>query len=81
VSEVDRHGLVWGAPKTHAARSVPVPRFLVDELAEFIAGRDPDALVFTGPRSGGVLRVGVSVGAGSTPRRPRSDLSACSHTS
>jgi integrase len=28
LSEVGGH-LVWGAPKSHAARSVPIPRFLV----------------------------------------------------
>jgi len=48
--------LVLGAPKTHAHRSVPLPRFLRDDLAEHLAGRGADDLVFTAPR-GGVLRV------------------------
>ena len=57
VTEV--HGqLVWGTPKTHARRAVPLPRFLARELAPLIEGRDPDALVFTVSR-GGVLRVRV----------------------
>ena len=53
VTEVDGRGLVWGTPKTHERRSVPMPRFVADLLAEHIAGREQDALVFTGQRSGG----------------------------
>lgn len=48
---------VFGTPKTHQSRSVPVPAFLRDLLAEHIAGLGADALVFSAPR-GGVLRVG-----------------------
>jgi hypothetical protein len=36
--------------QTHQCRSVPVPRSLVDALAEHVAGRGPDDLVFTTPR-------------------------------
>jgi integrase len=50
--------LTWGTPKGHERRSVPVPRFLVDELAAHVAGKDPAGLVFTGER-GGVLRAQV----------------------
>jgi integrase len=39
--------LVWGAPKNHQARSVPIPGFLVDQLAEVTAGKAADELVFT----------------------------------
>lgn len=46
---------VFGTPKTHQRRSVPVPRFLVDPLKERVSGRDREALVFTSPE-GGVLR-------------------------
>jgi integrase len=54
---VDVNGeLVFGPPKTHQHRSVPVPRFLRDELAEHLAGKGPDDLVFPSPR-GAVLRV------------------------
>ena len=44
-----------GTPKTHQCRSVPVPRSLVDALAEHVAGKAPDDLVFTTPR-GDVMR-------------------------
>lgn len=38
-------------PKNHERREVPVPRFLIDELAAHVAGKAPDALVF-GRREG-----------------------------
>lgn len=45
---VDVRGeLVWGTPKTHERRSVPVPEFLVDRLAGRVAGKPQDDLVFT----------------------------------
>lgn len=47
---------VFGTPKTHQVRSVPVPRFLVEDLAASTAGRDPGDLVFTSPE-GGLLRL------------------------
>ncbi|MFE3441663.1 tyrosine-type recombinase/integrase [Nocardia sp. NPDC059180] len=34
------------APKNNQRRSVPVPQFVLDELAEHVKGRDRDALVF-----------------------------------
>lgn len=50
------HGrTVFGTTKTHQRRSVPVPRFLADELAGRLAGKQPADLVFTAP-GGGVLR-------------------------
>ncbi len=48
--------LVWGTPKGHERRSVPIPRFLVDELAEHVNGSSADDLVFVGGK-GAVLRV------------------------
>lgn len=54
VSEVRGH-LVWDTPKSHQQRSVPIPRFLVDQLSQAIAGKGPDDVVFTA-RRGGVLR-------------------------
>ena len=39
--------LVWGSPKSHEARSVPIPRLLIDDLAAQVAGKDRDDLVFT----------------------------------
>jgi integrase len=45
---IEVHGrLVWGTPKSHEARSVPVPRVLIDELAAHVAGKSRDDLVFT----------------------------------
>lgn len=45
---VDVRGeLVWGTPKTHERRSVPVPEFLVDRLAYRVAGKRHDDLIFT----------------------------------
>lgn len=42
------HGrLVWGTPKSHEARSVPVPRILIDDLAAQVEGKRRDDLVFT----------------------------------
>ncbi|MHC3368803.1 tyrosine-type recombinase/integrase (plasmid) [Rhodococcus aetherivorans] len=43
--------LTWGTPKTHAARSVPVPAFLAAELDAAARGKGPDDLLF--PASGG----------------------------
>lgn len=48
--------VVWSTPKSHERRSVPFPRFLVDELAGLMRGKGRDDLVFTAP-AGGVLRV------------------------
>lgn len=47
----------YGTPKTHQRRSVPIPRSLVDALAEHVAGKDSEDLVFTSPR-GDALRNG-----------------------
>lgn len=55
VVEVDGARLAWNTPKNHERRSVPLPRFLVDELAVHLRGRSPEDLVFTSPQ-GGVLR-------------------------
>jgi integrase len=49
LSEVGGH-LIWSSPKNHQARSVPIPNFLVDMLAELIATKsaiETDDLVFT----------------------------------
>lgn len=55
VAEV--HGVaVFSTPKTHQSRSVPIPRFMIDDLGEQVAGRGKDEFVFAAPR-GGVLRI------------------------
>jgi integrase len=39
--------LEWGTPKSHAARSVPMPRSLMSLFPDILAGKGPDDLVFT----------------------------------
>ena len=48
--------LVSSTPKTHQARDVPIPRFLVEELAQLVLGKGPDDHVFT-RRDGQALRL------------------------
>jgi integrase len=55
VTEIDGSTIVWGTPKTHSRRSVPLPRFLVDELARTVVNRPGDELAFPSPQ-GAVLR-------------------------
>ncbi|WP_206615202.1 tyrosine-type recombinase/integrase [Rhodococcus spongiicola] len=47
--------LTWGTPKTHEARSLAVPPFLVDEIDELTKGLRPEDLLFPA-RGGGVMR-------------------------
>lgn len=42
--------MVFGTPKSHQCRSVPVPRSLIDEMAAACAGKAPTDLVFTSPK-------------------------------
>ncbi|WP_091112301.1 tyrosine-type recombinase/integrase [Geodermatophilus dictyosporus] len=51
VADVNGHA-VFGTPKTHQRRQVPVPRFLADELAAQVAGKGPAEFVFTAERGG-----------------------------
>jgi hypothetical protein len=55
VTEIDGGTIVWGTPKSHERRSVPIPRFLADDLMPHLAGRAGYDLVFT-PPAGGVMR-------------------------
>jgi integrase len=55
VTEINGGVLAWGTPKSYEARSVPLPRFLVDQLALHLAGRAHNDLVFT-TVNGDVLR-------------------------
>lgn len=53
---VEVHGKIHvGTPKSHSGRLVPIPRFLLDELAATVEGRPRAALVFPG-RDGQHLR-------------------------
>ena len=45
--------LEWGTPKTHQARTVIVPRFVIDRLGP---KGEPDELVFTAPKGGPLRR-------------------------
>lgn len=55
VSEVNGV-LVYGSPKSHATRVVPLPAFVRSELEPWAAGKGPDDLLFTSP-NGTALRV------------------------
>ena len=44
--------MVYSAPKSHQARTVALPGFLVDVLREHLAGSDPGALAFPDSRGG-----------------------------
>ena len=59
VTVVQGKGLVWGTPKSHERRQVPIPRFLVAELRDHIADKEPNELVFNGVRGGGPLRAPI----------------------
>lgn len=48
--------LTFGTPKNGECRRVPIPRFLVEDLARHVEGKGRDDLVFSAVR-GGVLRV------------------------
>jgi len=56
VTEVNGTCVFTVDTKTHQQRSVPFPRFLVDDLTVLLAGKGPEDLVFTAPE-GGVLRL------------------------
>ncbi len=60
----------WGAPKGHDRREVPIPRFLIDELAQHVSGKKPTDLVFTGVK-GGPLRSQMFQGAALTTAATR----------
>jgi integrase len=44
--------MVYSAPKSHQSRTVALPQFLVEVLADHLAGKDPDALAFPDTRGG-----------------------------
>jgi len=41
---------IFGTPKNHQCRSVPIPRGIADDLAAQLAGKQPDGVVFTAPK-------------------------------
>jgi integrase len=66
----------WGTPKGHERREVPLPPFLVDELAARVAGKQSGDLVFTGTK-GGPLRSQVFQRAVLTKAAASSGLDGC----
>lgn len=61
---VEVHGTIHvGTPKSHTSRTVPVPRFVLDDLARAVAGRRRDALVFAGPDGTYMRRTRTSDGS------------------
>jgi hypothetical protein len=67
---------VFGTPKAHQRREVPIPAFLADEFQAHVTGRDPGELAFAGVRGGGPLRApvfrrpGTALGASLSSRTP-----------
>ena len=45
-------------PKDYEARSIPVPAFILEQLAVHVAGKSKDERVFVSSKAGGVLRNG-----------------------
>jgi hypothetical protein len=62
ITEV-RGRVIVGTTKTHQQRSVPIPRFLADELVAQLAGKAPGDLVFTAPEGGGAAEHQFSTAA------------------
>jgi integrase len=62
VTVVQGRGQVWGTPKSHEQREVPIPRFLIDDLAEHVRGKSRDDFVFAGVRSGTAMRAADAIG-------------------
>lgn len=50
--------VVVGTPKTHERRTVPLPEFLVEELAPVVKGRGRDEVLFPAARGGYALSPG-----------------------
>lgn len=53
--------MTFGPTKGHERREVPLPRFLLEDLSQHVAGRAPNDLVFAGGR-GAVMRSQTSSG-------------------
>ena len=47
MTEINGGRIVWGTPKSHESRSVPISHILIDDLAVHCAGKKPGELVFT----------------------------------
>jgi hypothetical protein len=68
---------VWGTPKSYEQREVPIPRFLINDLAEHVRDKSRDDLVFTGVRSGTALRAAsLAIASGANVKSRPADARA-----
>lgn len=65
--------VIVGTPKTHRRRTVPLPRFVIDRLAQQCAGKEPDDLLFPGP-TGEYMRPSRGTGGWFENARKRAGL-------
>ena len=61
-------------PKDYEARSIPVPAFIIEQLAVHVAGKPKDERVFVSSKAGGCCATASSA-AGSSMTRPRASAS------
>lgn len=50
MTEINGGRLVFGTPKSHERRTVPIPEFIADHLEPIVSRKDRDDLAFTTPR-------------------------------
>jgi integrase len=48
--------IIIGTPKSHKQRSVPIPAFLLPDVASACDGKQPNDLIFSGPAGGHLVR-------------------------
>ncbi len=80
----DNGKLYLDTPKNHERRSVPIPRFLAEELEPHVQGRGDEELLFTAPQGGplrarlpsAVLRASGREGRAGTPQGHPSQAAA-----
>jgi len=77
VTVVQGRRQVWGTPKSYEQREVPIPRFLINDIAEHVRDKSRDDLVFTGVRSGTALRAAsLAVASGANVKSRPADARA-----
>ena len=77
VTVVQGRRQVWGTPKSYEQREVPIPRFLINDLAEHVRDKSRDDLVFTGVRSGTALRAAsLAIASGANVKSRPADARA-----
>lgn len=81
-------GIVVGTPKSHEQRTVPVPRFLIEELSGLCVGKGRDSLVFgdgvsflrTPTNRDGWFQQAVKRAMAADPHMPRVTIHDLRHT-